>query len=118
MARQQLAKEAAAVLPNSDDPTERPMTLPSDDGKPAILAMAETQVAMALLGDAKAFAAIADRVEVQGGLRKADLDAETMEQKRRVRGTIEELVIMMGEQRRSAARAQIVDVDVLGDEER
>lgn len=116
-ARQQMMREAMAAPLDSDDPTEQPMTLASDDGLPAILAMAETQVAMALLGDAKAFAAIADRVEGKAGLRKADLDAETEAQRRRVRGTIEELVREMGERRRVASdTARPVDVDVIDNE--
>jgi hypothetical protein len=112
-ARQMAHKEAISAPLDSDDPTERPMPLASDDGLPAILAMAETQVAMALLGDAKAFAAIADRVEGKAGLRKADLDAETEAQRQRVRGTIEELVREMGERRRVASDdARVIDVEV------
>lgn len=113
-ARQMVHKEAISAPLDSDDPTEPPMALANDDGLPAILAMAETQVAMALLGDAKAFAAIADRVEGKAGLRKADLDAETEAQRQRVRGTIEELVREMGERRRVASDdARVVDVDVV-----
>jgi len=118
-ARQRMMKEAIKGPLDSDDPTERPMTLANDDGLPAILAMAETQVAMALLGDAKAFNAVADRVEGKAGLRKADLDAETEAQRQRVRGTIEELVREMGERRnaqRRAIDADVVDVDVVSRE--
>lgn len=112
-ARQRAFREAAAGPLNSDDPSEPAMTLAADDGLPAILAMAETQVAMALLGDAKAFAGVADRVEGKAGLRKADMDAETQQQRERVRLTIEELVRGMGERRRTASdRADVIDVDV------
>lgn len=111
-ARQRAMKEAMNAPLDSDDPTEAPMTLANDDGLPAILAMAETQVAMALLGDAKAFNAVADRVEGKAGLRKADLDAETEAQRQRVRGTIEELVREMGERRNAQRQAIDVDVDV------
>lgn len=108
--RQRLMREATEASPDSDDPGERAPSLASDDGLPAILAMAETQVAQALLGDAKAFAAIADRVEGKAGLRKADLDAETAAQRERVRSTIEELVRDMSERRRGD-NARIIDVD-------
>jgi hypothetical protein len=83
---------------------------------PAILAMAETQVALALLGDAKAYAAIADRVEGKAGLRKADIDAETEAQRQRVRLTIEELVRDMGERRRLSDDARVIEADVVSRE--
>lgn len=110
-ARQRLVKEALAAPLDSDDPDERPIPLASDDGLPAILAMAETQVAMALLGDAKAFAAVADRVEGKAGLRKADLDAQTLAERERVNATINTIVRTMAEQRRmSIEDATIIDV--------
>lgn len=116
-ARQRMMREAMAAPLDSDDPTERPMTLVNDDGLPAILAMAETQVALALLGDAKAFAGLADRIEGKAGLRKADLDAETEAQRQRVRGTIEELVREMSERRRALSDdARPVDVDIIDNE--
>lgn len=111
--RQRALKEAMGTVSDSDDPGEPGVALVDDDGRPAIVAMAETQVAMALLGDAKAFNAVADRVEGKAGLRKADLDAETLAQRQRVRGTIEEIVREMSERRRGlAADARVIDVDV------
>lgn len=107
--RQKLAVQANHVPADSDDPTERPMPLEGDDGQPAILAMAETQVALALLGDAKAFANISDRIEGKAGLRKADMDAETEAQRRVMRATIEELVRGMGD-RRARDDATLIDV--------
>ena len=47
-ARQRMMREAMGAPPDSDDPTERPMTLASDDGLPSIIAVAETMVAMAV----------------------------------------------------------------------
>lgn len=114
--RQRLMKEAMAAPADSDDPTEPGMTLSADDGLPAILAMAETQVAQALLGDAKAFNAIADRVEGKAGLRKADLDAATEAQRRNMQLTIETLVRDMGEQRMRQASDRATDVAIIENE--
>jgi hypothetical protein len=88
----------------------------SRETMPAILAMAETQVALALLGDAKAYAAIADRVEGKAGLRKADVDAETEAQRQRVRLTIEELVRDMGERRARTIDGEVVSRETTGRE--
>lgn len=108
-------KEALAAPPDSDDPTERPMSQ-DIDGRPAIVALAETQVAKAVLGDLSAAALIADRVEGKTGLRKADVDAETEQQRVRIRGVISELVGDMVERRRTRAeRAEPIDVDVVDD---
>lgn len=114
--RQRLMREAMAAPADSDDPTEPGMTLAADDGLPAILAMAETQVAQALLGDAKAFNAIADRVEGKAGLRKADLDAATEAQRRNMQLTIETLVRDMGEQRMRQASNRATDVAIIENE--
>ena len=117
VARQRAVQEALQAPLDSDDPTEPPMALVNDDHAPAWLAMAETMVAKALLGDVKAFTTVADRIEGKAGLRKADLDAETAAQRERVRGTIEELVRSMGDRRRAAAEeAQPVDVDIIDPE--
>jgi len=116
-ARQRLAMAAAAAPLDSDDPTERPMTLAPDDGLTGLQAMAETHVVLAIQGDVKAFNAIADRVEGKAGLRKADLDAETAAQRERVRGTIEELVREMTERRRiQSDGARVIDATIVDDE--
>lgn len=115
--RQRMVNEAMSAPPDSDDPTERPMSLGEGHDMPAILAMAESQVARALLGDSKAFAAVSDRMEGKAGLRKADVDAETEEQRARVRSTIESLVRDMADRRSAAARAPVVDVVDVADGE-
>ncbi len=108
-------RDALNAPDDSDDPTERPQSVELDD-RPAIIAFTETQVAKALLGDLSAAALIADRVEGKTGLRKADVDAETEQQRVRIRGVISELVGSMVEQRRTRAeRAEPVDVDVVDD---
>lgn len=107
--RQRMAAQAIHAPADSDDPTERPMPLEADDGTPAILAIAEAQVAQAVLGDVKAFANISDRIEGKAGLRKADMDAETEAQRRVMRATIEELVRGMGD-RRARDDGTLIDV--------
>lgn len=110
---QRAMREALAMPPDSDDPTERAASEDLDQ-RPAIIAFTETQVAKAILGDATAAALIADRVEGKTGLRRADVDAETEAQRHRIRGVISELVGDMVERRRMRAdRAEPVDVDVV-----
>jgi len=106
-------RDAMAAPPDSDDPTERALSQ-DIDSRPAIVALAETQVAKAVLGDLSAASLIADRVEGKTGLRKADVDAETEQQRHRIRGVISELVGDMVERRRTRAdRAEPIDVDVV-----
>lgn len=106
-------RKATQAAPDSDDPTERPLSADLDQ-RPAIIAFTETQVAKALLGDLQAAALISDRVEGKPGQRRGDVDAETEAQRTRMRLTITQLVEDMVE-RRSGARA--VDVEVIEAEE-
>lgn len=112
--RRKAYDEALNAAPDSDDPGERGVALTNDDGLTAIMAMAETQVAQAVLGDVKSFKEVAERIEGKAGLRKADLDAETIAQRERMRSTIEELVNGMAERAERRARgddAVVIDAD-------
>lgn len=107
---------ASAPLP-SDDPGERQAGTASEiDDRPAIVAYAETLAAKAILGDTSAMGLLGDRIEGKPGLRKADLDAETLAQRERVRDTISTLVEEMVERRRTGGAAVIIDADTLTEE--
>lgn len=101
-------QQANAAGPDSDDPTERPLSADIDQ-RPAIVAFTETQVAKAILGDMTAMALVSDRVEGKAGQRRGDVDAESEAQRARMRGVINQLVTDMVERR--AGRA--VDVEVI-----
>ena len=116
--RRVLEAYAAASAQPSDEPGERQAGTASDlDDRPAIVAYTETLVAKAILGDGVAAAMISDRIEGKPGLRKADLDAETLAQRERVRDVIGVLVEQMVERRRGQGdEASVIEGEATTDE--
>lgn len=66
---------------------------------PAILLIAERQVANAIRGDNAAAAAIADRIEGKPGLRSGDVNPDDPEQMRKRREVVEDVVRALTDQR-------------------
>lgn len=83
--------------------------------KPAIVLIAERQVANAMRGDNAAIQAIAERIEGKPGLRAGDNDPDDPEQVRRRRAVVEDVVRTLTDQRlrdkiAAAEDAHVVDV--------
>lgn len=79
---------------------------------PAILLIAERQVANAIRGDNAAAAAIADRIEGRPGLRSGDVNPDDPEQIRRRREVVEDVVRALTDKRLRDKMASAEDARV------
>lgn len=79
---------------------------------PAIILIAERQVANAIRGDNAAAAAIADRIEGKPGLRAGDNDPDDPDQIRKRRAVVEDVVRTLTDQRLRAKLAAAEDARV------
>lgn len=90
-------------------PSDEPGEEQSPDDPLAIVTLGEAIVFSALMGDSKAQAQIADRIEGKVGLRKGDEDPEAAKNRSETLGLMRDIIRTLGDNVRRGDDAKIVD---------